>query len=223
MRGRILHQTHPLGHIGTQRANLPGWMERHFEQPIAVKPLKLLTARHVPLSAGHVFYTQRIDPHHFQPPALQDLKDRNPVNADGLHGHCRNLTCKQSDMRYRSSVKLVSSRTGRLQLPSDIATKMAPTANVNVHLRGSNVLQVVGMLNHAAFGVLSWGYRFGLRKENRQHRTRRYHVRLFSKQDSNNSPAALKNGRNAPLIIRPPRSGYQLNSSRLRKLSRVTS
>ena len=76
MRGRITHQIHPLPHIGAQGAHLLGRAEGAFQQPIAVQPLQPLAVQHVALAAGHVLDMTGIDQPNLQPPALQDLKDR---------------------------------------------------------------------------------------------------------------------------------------------------
>jgi len=172
-----------------------------------------------------------VDQPHLQPPALQNLKNRDPVNARGLHGHRGHATRQQP---IGHDVQLVG-EAGKLPhrlLAAALGHRdeMASAANVNAGRMRVDVLQVFGQLHLLGSGGLTCAHCSGLRKKNRQDRTGSCRIRLSSKRDSRcftsdknaSSRTTLINGPKAPMAIRPPRSGCRLKSSRFVETNQVT-
>ena len=204
MRGGIAHQIHPLAHIGAQRAHLLLGAKGPLQQSVAVQLLQPLAVEHVALSARHVLDMPCVDQPHLQSSALQDLKDRDPVNARGLHGHRGHATLKQP---IRHAVQIVGEAA---ELPHRLlaaalrhSDKVAAAAHVDARRLRVDVLQVFGQLQLPGAGFLACSHRVGLRKGNRQGRTGSGRKRLSSKRDSSrftsdtlaSSRTTLNNGR----------------------------
>ena len=217
VRRRIAHQVHPLAHIGAQRTHLLLGAKRPRQKPVAVQLLQPLTVEHVALSARHVLDVPRVDQPHLQPSALQDLEDRDPVNARGFHGHRAHATLKQP---IGHAVQIVGEAG---ELPHHLlaaalrdSDKMAAAAHVDPGRTDIDVLQVLGQLRLPGSGSLVCSHRFGLRKGDRQGRTGSCRGRLSFKRDSlrftsdeiaSSRTMLPKTGVKAPMAVRPLQSG----------------
>ena len=71
----------------TDGANVFGWTKAGAEQADGVQILQPLAVADIGLAAGQIFAMAGIDQADLQPRGFEDLEQRDPVNAGGLHGH----------------------------------------------------------------------------------------------------------------------------------------
>ena len=69
-----------------------GGAEAAAQQPQDVEVAEPLTIRDVALAAGDVLHVPRVDEDDVEAARLENLEDRNPVDAGGLHRHVRDAT-----------------------------------------------------------------------------------------------------------------------------------
>ena len=93
--GGAAHQGGPLAHIGPQRTHLIGRTKGAAQQAVGVQLLQPLAIQNVALTAGDIFDVPGVDQFDLQSVALQNFKDRNPVNARRFHSHGGNAAGDQ--------------------------------------------------------------------------------------------------------------------------------
>lgn len=91
VRGPVLDQAFTLAQIGTQRRHIQLGSEARPQQPVAVKLLEPLRVIDIGLATRHAFDVPSIDQHDLESLRFQNLEDRQPVDAGGLHRHRRHL------------------------------------------------------------------------------------------------------------------------------------
>jgi hypothetical protein len=86
---RVLEMAVPDPHVGAQRRDVPGRMEARAQQSARMQALQPLGVVDVTLATRHCFAVASIGEHDGQPVLFQNLIDRYPVHAGGLHRHGR--------------------------------------------------------------------------------------------------------------------------------------
>ena len=81
--------------VGAHDANVGGRMKRVAEQAVGVELQQPLALLHVALAAGEILGVPRVDQIDLQAARLQDLVQRNPIDARGLHRHGGHPTLHQ--------------------------------------------------------------------------------------------------------------------------------
>ena len=81
---RHLHEILPMSHQGTNLANRLLRAERRLQQADRVQVLKPLAIQHVRFSTGNMVHMLGIDQMDFDTPSLQNLEQRDPINAGGI-------------------------------------------------------------------------------------------------------------------------------------------
>ena len=72
---------------GAHGADLIGGTKAAAQQADGVEVLQPLAVLHVGLAPGQILAMPRVDQADFDPGGVEDLKQRNPIHAGGLHGH----------------------------------------------------------------------------------------------------------------------------------------
>lgn len=85
MRRGVIQMPLAQPQVGPQGSNVAGRPEARTEQPARVQPLKPLGIIDVALAAGDGTRFSGVRDDDFQPMLLQNLVDRNPVDARGFH------------------------------------------------------------------------------------------------------------------------------------------
>jgi hypothetical protein len=92
VRGGIFEQALALAQIRAQFRDLGFGLEAGAQQAIGMEPLEPLGILHVCLAPGHLLGVARIDQKHLEAAILQDLEDRDPVNAGRFHDDAGDAT-----------------------------------------------------------------------------------------------------------------------------------
>jgi hypothetical protein len=92
MRGGRLNQAVTMARQGAEHANLIGRSKGRPQESDGMQVPQPLAIGNVGSSAGNILEIPRIDQAHFEPSGLQNLEQRNPVDARGLHRHRFNPT-----------------------------------------------------------------------------------------------------------------------------------
>ena len=79
------HERVPMAEDRPHGADLVGGPEAAAQQADGVEILQPLAVLHVGLAAGQVFAVARVDEADVQPRRLEDLEERDPIDAGGLH------------------------------------------------------------------------------------------------------------------------------------------
>ena len=81
VRGRVLQQTLALTHVGSQLRNLSFGSKAGSQQSIRMEPLQPLRIADIGLASRHVLGVTRVDKKHGEPPCIEKLENRNPIDA----------------------------------------------------------------------------------------------------------------------------------------------
>ena len=84
---RHLHEVVSVSQDGAHLADRLGRAEGGAQKTDRMKVLQPLTIGDVRLTAGDIFHMVGIDEEDLEAPRFQDLKQRNPIDARGFHGH----------------------------------------------------------------------------------------------------------------------------------------
>jgi len=87
MAAGIAGEVGPMAQEGAHGTDLFGRPKAGAQQADRVQILDPLAVADVGLAAGEIFTVPGIDQTDFQTGGFENLKDRNPINAGGLHGH----------------------------------------------------------------------------------------------------------------------------------------
>jgi len=92
---RAPHQRIAMTQDRAHGADLVGGPKAAAQQADAVEVLQPLAILHVGLAPGQIFAMARVDQADFEPGGLEDLKERYPIHARGLHRHGGDATVLQ--------------------------------------------------------------------------------------------------------------------------------
>src|SRR4029077_14210285 len=96
MRRAILQQTLTLTQVGTQFRDLTFGPKARAQQTEGVKPLQPLRITDVGLASGDVLGIARIDKEYRKATSVEELKDRDPIDAGRLLGTSQTIYCWSS-------------------------------------------------------------------------------------------------------------------------------
>ena len=85
VRGRVLKKTLALTHVGSQLRNLSFGSKAGPQQSKRMEPLQPLGIADISLAPRHVLGVTRVDKKHSEPPCIEKLENRNPVDAGRFH------------------------------------------------------------------------------------------------------------------------------------------
>ena len=81
-----------VAHEGAQGENRPGRAEAAAQEPDTVQLTQPLTVLDIALAAGDVFDVAGVDEQDREPTRLEDVVDRDPIDAGGFHGDTGDAT-----------------------------------------------------------------------------------------------------------------------------------
>ena len=85
VRGRVLKKALALTHVGSQLRNLSFGSKAGPQQSKRMEPLQPLGIADIGLAPRHVLGVTRVDKKHGEPPFIEKLENRNPVDAGRFH------------------------------------------------------------------------------------------------------------------------------------------
>ena len=106
----VLNQRLAMPQVGPQRDDPRRRPKAPAHQPDDMQIAEPLAIRHITLAAGDVLDVTRVDQQHLKPTRLENLIQRNPVDARRFHGHTANPTRGQP---VRQTVQIVGERDER--------------------------------------------------------------------------------------------------------------
>ena len=87
-----VHEDVAVAHEGAQGEDRPGGAKAAAQEPDTVQLAQPLTVLDIALASGDVFDVPGVDEQHLDPPRLEDVVDRDPVDAGGFHGDAGDAT-----------------------------------------------------------------------------------------------------------------------------------
>jgi hypothetical protein len=107
-----------VAHEAAHRAHCGRRAKRGVQQAHRVQVLQPLAVLHVGLAGRHVFDVAGVDQTDFQPARFENLKQRHPVDAVGLHRHGRDLAGDEPVGQRVQVFGEGAERAHRLRIPS---------------------------------------------------------------------------------------------------------
>jgi len=99
------HVLSPSPPVGSQQTNRRRRLERVVQQSVAMQVQQPLALLHIALTPWQVLRVLRIDQLDLETPFFQNLVERNPIHASGLHGLRLDFTIFSYARRCRSALK----------------------------------------------------------------------------------------------------------------------
>lgn len=151
MAAGITGEVGPVAQQRTHGADMFGWTEAGAQQADGVEILNPLTVAEVGLAAGQVFAMAGVNQKNFESGGFEDLKERNPIDAGGLHGDGLNATSFEPVTQLKQIVGESGKGSNR------VGVGVARDGHLN--LRGADVDAGSVRMEHGQLGV-GFGFYF---------------------------------------------------------------